>query len=298
MTDNAATIETSDTALRAADHDFTVRTYPAPTPNGTMLVWAHGGAFVFGELAMPEADLTARELAARGTTVVSVDYTLAPGEVISLLPAPDIEGMPTPEQLIAVGGDRPRAPFPVASLQLVAAFDWAQQNAARFGADPLRVGIGGASAGGNLAGGAALRLRDRGTSPARTVLVYPVLHATVPAPDAELAAIIAQLPAGMGFPPEITKALNENYLGGHSAADPYAFPGGHDLTGLTPTLVITAHQDELRPSGEAYAAELEVAGVVAQLVDEPNMHGFLNAPGDPSAVRSYDRIAAFLADEV
>ncbi|HWV50489.1 MAG TPA: alpha/beta hydrolase fold domain-containing protein, partial [Microbacterium sp.] len=58
--------------------DGLVRVYPAPEPNGTGLVWAHGGGFLFGDIDMPESDWVARQLAARGTTVVSVDYRLAP----------------------------------------------------------------------------------------------------------------------------------------------------------------------------------------------------------------------------
>ena len=64
--------------------DGLVRVYPAdarrrmprraPTP---ALVWAHGGGFVAGDLDMPEADWVAPSLAARGVTVVSIDYRLA-----------------------------------------------------------------------------------------------------------------------------------------------------------------------------------------------------------------------------
>ena len=53
--------------------DGLVRVYPATTPNGTGLVWAHGGGFLFGDIDMPESDWVARQLAERGTTVVSVD---------------------------------------------------------------------------------------------------------------------------------------------------------------------------------------------------------------------------------
>ena len=58
-----------------------VRVYPPSTgmiSNGAGLVWAHGGGFAGGDLDMPEADWVSRALAARGITVVSVDYALAP----------------------------------------------------------------------------------------------------------------------------------------------------------------------------------------------------------------------------
>ena len=69
-------LQIRDVGLTAAEHDFSLRVYPAAVPDGTVLVWLHGGAFMFGDLEMPEADETARQLAARGTTVFSLDYTL------------------------------------------------------------------------------------------------------------------------------------------------------------------------------------------------------------------------------
>src|SRR5580692_1691835 len=46
--------------------------------SGIVLVFCHGGGWIGGDLEMPEADATARELASRiGATVVSVQYRLA-----------------------------------------------------------------------------------------------------------------------------------------------------------------------------------------------------------------------------
>jgi len=292
------TIPVTDIELRAAEHDFRVRVYPAAEPDGTVLVWLHGGAFMFGDIDMPEADETARQLAVRGTTVVSVDYTLAPADALAALPAPEpVEGMPSPEELIAsAGGDRARAPYPAASLQVVAAFDWAREHAAEFGARPDAVALGGASAGGNLAAGAALRLRDRGgDQPLAQTLIYPVLHAVLPEADAELEAILAQLPPGLRFPPEATRAINANYLGGASPDELYAFPGGHDVRGVAPALVVTSEGDELRPSAEAYVGDLARGGVDVEYAKERGaIHGFLNMVGDAAAARTADRISRFL----
>jgi acetyl esterase/lipase len=62
--------ETHDVELNAGDHDFRVRVYPAHDPNGALLVWLHGGAFMFGTLEMPEADQVGRGRSAPGNTVV------------------------------------------------------------------------------------------------------------------------------------------------------------------------------------------------------------------------------------
>ena len=286
--------ETHDVALTGGGHDFRVRVYPAAEPNGSLLVWLHGGAFMFGDLEMPEADQVGRRLSDGGITVVS----LAPLDALESLgpPEPGLD-IPSPDEIRAAAeAAGPRARFPVASLQIVAAFDWAVANAGEYGADPARVSLGGASAGGNLAAGAAMRLRDRATSlPALLALVYPVLHAPLPAAGAELESLLADLPPFLTFPPESTQAINANYLGGAPDDEGYAFPGGHDLAGVPSTLIVNADRDRLRASGEAFAAELALAGVDVRLVRERGaMHGFLNEVGDAAA----ERTLALLASEV
>lgn len=297
-------VPTRDVELHAAGHDFRVRVYPAAEhgaePNGTVLVWLHGGAFMFGDLEMPEADETARRLAGRGTTVVSLDYTLAPTDAVAALPPVEaVEGMPSPEAFAAsLAAAGPRAAYPVASLQTVAAVDWAREHAAEFGGRAHLVAVGGASAGGNLAAGAALRIRDHGAGVLLAqVLVYPVLHAVLPEMDGDLAAMIAALPSGLRFPPEATRAINANYLGGASSDESYAFPGGHDVRGAAPALIVAADADELRPSAEAFVGDLARSGVDVEYVREAgSVHGFLNMVGHPSAVATVDRIARFLRD--
>ena len=143
-----------------------------PTSAGTgrpALLWLHGGAFMFGDLDMPEADWTAREICARaGAVVVSVDYRLAVGGVHHPVPLDDC----------------------------VAATRWLRDHAAELGVDPDRISVGGASAGGNLATATVLRLRDEdGWQPAALIPVYPVLHAALPGRRrAEVAALLDEVP--------------------------------------------------------------------------------------------------------
>ena len=133
--------------------DVRVRSDAAPGPHGPVpvrvyadgdddgrgagerpcLVWMHGGAFIAGDLDMPEADWFSREVARRaGAVVVSVDYRLCN------------EGVH----------------YPVPHDDVVAAIRWARESAPELGIDPGRVSAGGASAGANLAAGVALKLRD------------------------------------------------------------------------------------------------------------------------------------------
>lgn len=288
-----------DVPLEVAGFAFRVRVYPASEPNGPVVVWLHGGAFMFGTIDMPEADEVAKRFGDHGISVVSVDYTLAP---IAPLPEfgdyPAPEGLPTSEQVAAeIAATGPRARFPVASLQTVAAFDWAVANVKSLGGDPARIAIGGASAGGNLAAGAAVRLRDRGaTVPVAVLLAYPVLHATLPPASDELEALLVGLPVMLTFPPELTGGFNLNYVGDESLlTDPAAFPAGHDQRGLPPTVIVTAERDRLRASAEAFAAELALAGVdVSIRTERAAVHGYLNEVGDADALRTIARFAAAL----
>jgi acetyl esterase len=283
-----------DVELETDGRVLGLRCYRPERPAGPVLVWLHGGAFMFGGLDMPEADQVGRELADRGVVVVSVDYTLAPLDALSQLPPPDAADPPPPPSTGAAA--RPRARFPVASRQVVVAFDWTVARAREFGGDPDRVALGGASAGGNLAVSGALRLRDRAAgAPDSLVLAYPGLHATVPEPDAELAGMLAPLPASISFPPETMRIFNRNYADGH-LDDAYAYPGGHDVRGLPPTLMVNSEADRLRSSGQAFAAELARAGVDVFVVRERGtVHGHLDQRGAPEAIRTVERFAAWLA---
>ncbi len=265
-----------------------VRVYPPTSPpgmlpNGAGLVWAHGGGFAGGDLDMPEADGVARALAARGVTVVSVDYALAPTQ-------------PARAEAIGVSA-RVGAHYPAASDDVIAAFRWAFESELC----PGPWALGGASAGANLAAGATLRLlHDVGLSPALVVLAYPTLLAVQPQPDAALRAALDADPEADTFGPDAVLGMYENYLGRPVDGAPLqAIPGlatAEDLAHFPPTLMINGEVDELRVSGEHFAATLAAAGRDIVVLTEPGTrHGHLNRPEEPAAAASIDRIAARLA---
>ncbi|MCS3442401.1 alpha/beta hydrolase [Microbacterium phyllosphaerae] len=270
----------SDQVLDGPHGPLRVRVYTPENPTGPGLVWVHGGGFAAGEIEMPEADWVARSFADRGIVVVSVDYSLAP--------------FPRAWAAAAGAPERDGVHYPVASDEVEAAFRWAVDSDLADG--PWS--IGGASAGGNLATGAALRLsHGSGPVPALAVLAYPTLHAVQGTPDAALRAALDADPEADTFGPDPVSVMYENYLGGSvDAADVYAVPGTASVEGLSrfpATIMINDEIDELRVSGEAFGASLTAAGVDLDISTEPGTrHGHLNRPEHAGATASIDRFAA------
>jgi acetyl esterase/lipase len=249
-------VDVRDDALEGPHGTVPVRVY-TPREASTAssrpgMVWMHGGGFRAGDINMPEADGVARHIcAAAQSTVVSVGYRLAVGGVHYPVPLDDV----------------------------VAAIAWVRDRAAELSVDPDRIAVGGASAGANLAAGATLRLRDeQHWSPALLVFAYGVAHATIPPASAALAEELRALPRILRFLPEDVDGTTRNYLGAApSSAGGYAMPIKADLDGLPPTLVLNAEFDDLRPSGQTFAAALAMAGVdVQQVLVRGHLHGFLN----------------------
>lgn len=260
--------EVVDTSVPGPHGPVPVRLYVPADPVGEGLVWAHGGGFHSGDLDVPEAHWVSGLLAEAGVAVVSVDYRLATGGVH----------------------------FPVPGDDVLAAWSWAVSEP-RLGVATDRWHLGGGSAGANLAGSVALQLRDAGRPlPRSSVLAYPVMHDVLPTAPADLARRVAGAPIELRFPPDKCDEANLNYVGDESRlTHPYAFPAHADLVGLPPTLIVTSDLDELRMSGEAYAAALVLAGVDVSVVREVGTwHGHLNESQTPEARRTVARMTAWL----
>ncbi|MER6327311.1 alpha/beta hydrolase [Streptomyces coelicoflavus] len=267
-------LEIDDRDIPGPDTVIPLRVYrPAGQPSAPRpcLVWLHGGAWVGGDLDMPEAHETARGVAGRAdAVVVSVDYRLC-SETVH---------------------------FPAPQNDVVAAYRWVRDHAVDLGVDPDRVALGGASAGGNLAAGATLRLRDEGEAPWQALLLYPLVHVPIPAPSDDLAAALTQVPAPLLLTGEQLGMVLPLMLDGTPVeeASPYVFPGHcDDLSGFPPTYVDNDEFDPLRSSGERFAEQLRAAGVeVEQTLSAGVMHGHLNIVGLDAAHATLDRMAARL----
>ncbi len=215
------------------------RSSPAP-----LLVYLHGGGFVIGDL--DTHDGVCRFLAAAaGTTVLAIDYRLAPEH-----------------------------PFPAAVEDAWAGFAWAVANAAALGIDPGRIAVGGDSAGANLAAVVSLLARagDEAT-PAMQLLIYPPTDAAADLPSRRLFA------EGFLLTKTDMDAFERAYLPpGTDRADPrVSVLLAPDLSGLPPAYVATAGFDPLRDEGEAYALAMREAGVQVALRRHPGLiHSFAN----------------------
>lgn len=253
-----ANVETRDLTIDGRVRRVPARLYrdASAEASGRALVWVHGGAFIGGHLDMPESNWVALELAARGIPVLAVDYVKCLGDVH----------------------------FPEPSDDVLVAWRYALEHAGElFGTGDVL--LGGASAGGNLTAGAVARLRDAGEPmPAGVVLVYPVVHPNGPEASAELDR---DSPHG---------ALALNFAGSVEAlSDPHAFAALGMADGLPPTFVLVCESDELRPSGEAFARQLETAGVdVVLRLEQGAGHGHINEPADPTALPTVEAIAGWI----
>jgi acetyl esterase len=265
-----ADVEVGDVPVVGPRGPVPARLYRAPEASGRAFVWVHGGAFIAGDLEMPEAHWVSLELAARGIPVLSVDYTKA------------LNGVK----------------HPVLSDEILAAWSAATANAREwFGVDADDVHLGGASAGANLTAGVTLRLRGGAAQvPASLTLVYPLVHPELPEASEAVSAAVATLPPEARFAPDGIRYVNLNYVGtDEGLRDPIAFPGLAALEGHPPVRIIVAERDDLRPSGELYADQLAAAGVPVEFsVETDALHGHLNEPGSQPALRSLDRMATWL----
>lgn len=204
--------------------------------------WMHGGGLVLGDQAQDDIrfDRWCQMLRCVG---VSVGYRLAP-----------------------------ETPYPGPLDDCYAGLQWVHDHAAELGADPARIGIGGASAGGGLAAGLALLARDRGElRVAFQLLIYPMIddrQITVSSqwldpiwsPDASRYGWTAYLGAAKGGPDVAVYA---------------AAARATDLSGLPPTLITVGAIDGFSDEDIDYALRLRHAGVPVELHVYPGApHGF------------------------
>jgi len=254
-TPNHRGVDWQDHTIDAGDRQIPIRVF---TPLGDdppdVLVWAHGGSWVSGSVEEWHGPCALMAALAE-VTVVAVDYRLAPMHQ-----------------------------HPAALLDVLAALDWAQT---RFA--PLWLAVGGDSAGGTLAAGAAVARREAGTPLAAQVLAYPPLD-----PTCDSAAYHAQT---CEFPSRnrmlaawrtYTGGGEPDYGTGHPPSTPWHVP---DLTCLPPAIIAVGSHDPVRDDVAEYAQRLTHAGVPVTLRKFGGRgHGlFLNTTPEPEGPPQFHR---------
>jgi acetyl esterase len=235
-----------DIEIPGPQSPLTLRVYwPSHPPKHALpaMVFFHGGGFVVGDL--DSHDQLCRSLCQQANCVIlAVDYRLAPEHR-----------------------------YPAAALDCLAATRWVHAHAAELGIDPMRIAVGGDSAGGQLAAVVAQGLRDDpAVDLAFQLLIYPIADALMQFDSIQR--------NGQGY---LLGKLDLSYYYDHYfgtqdvRAQPMASPlRAKDLSALPPALVLTAGFDPLIDEGLAYADALSKASVATQYICfSRQIHGFI-----------------------
>ena len=190
-------------------------------------------------------------------------------------------------------GPRDAVPGPLEDCY--AGLAWVHEHAADLGVDPDRIGIGGPSAGGNLAAGLGLLARDRGRGAVR-LPAADLPDARRPPDHARRAA--GRTRSGRRAPTPTAGPPTSARPRAAPDVPAYAAPArATDLAGLPPTLIAVGAIDGFSDEDIDYAVRLRQAGVSVDLhVYAGAPHGFDGlAPGTAVARRANRDIEEWLA---
>lgn len=223
------------------------------------LIWIHGGGFVLSNAESDDAFCAglAQNL---GIAIANVDYRLSP-EVV----------------------------YPAAVNDCYSVARYVAEHAERLGIDADRLGVGGRSAGGALAAGLALLIRDKQEIRINYQLLdVPMLDDRVETPSA---MTFVDVPL---FPTENVRLSWEYYLAGmdRTKVPIYAAPArasAEQLAGLPPTFISVMEFDALRDEGMRYASSLMEAGVP---VEFHSYRGTFHGSGQISSARVSKKVRA------
>ncbi|NUS27541.1 MAG: alpha/beta hydrolase [Streptomyces sp.] len=216
-----------------------------PTAGPRPVVYhVHGGGMVIGNNRVG-VDVPLAWAKETDAVVVSVEYRLAPEH-----------------------------PHPAPVEDVYAGLVWTAEHAAELGADPERIVIAGASAGGGLCAALALLARDRkGPQVIGQVLMCPMLDDRNDTPSAHQMA-------GVGVWDRTANETGWTALLGERRGGPdvpaYAAPArAEDLSGLPPAFLDVGSAETFRDEVVAYASRIWQSGGVAELHVWPGgFHGF------------------------
>ena len=247
--------------IQGPTSELPIRIYrPSDRPNMPALLFFHGGGWVLNFLDIYEPAL--RKIANHGDfVIVAVEYQKAPEH-----------------------------PYPAAFNDCYATLQWLVANAKQLSIDQTSTGVGGDSAGGNLASAVALKaLHENTISLAFQLLIYPCNDAQM-----EYRSAIDNA-EGYGLTTKAMKWFWQQYLSkGGDKSDPYAVPiTAKSLKGVAPAILIAAEFDPLTDDVKNYYNKLikdSVPAIYKEFAGQ--IHGFFNLSGVTDDAESlYSEIA-------
>lgn len=225
-------VRTEDIAIPgAAGNSNPARVY---TPQGEgpfpLILYFHGGGWVIADL--DTYDATPRAIAAQShAIVVSAHYRQAPEHRL-----------------------------PAAHEDAFSAWHWLVENAASLGGDPDKLAVMGESAGANLAINVSIRARDAGMhTPMHQTLIYPVASNNIVSISYEENRNARPLnkPMMLWFMQNVINSESD-------LTSPLIDVVSAELSGLPPTVIVTAGIDPLRSDGEKLVQKLHAVGVAVE----------------------------------
>jgi len=232
-------IDGAEGPLKARIYSGLAKYRPRP-----ILVYFHGGGWVQGDLDSHDG-ICGKLAKWAGCIVISVEYRLAPEHK-----------------------------FPSAPLDAIAAYKWARMNAASLGGDPERIGVGGDSAGGNLAAVVCQQTAINGErTPDLQVLIYPALDGRM------ITNSMEELRDAYILPKERMQYFLDLYTRGpDDIEDIRLSPALRKTVADQPkACIVTGGFDPLRDDGDLYADRLAAEGVeVKHIHYSGQIHAFVN----------------------
>ena len=248
-------------SINGPTSNLPIRIYrPSEENNLPALVFFHGGGWVLNFLDIYEPAL--RKIAKNGNfVIIAVDYQKAPEHS-----------------------------YPAPLDDCYATLKWVIENAAELGIDLAAIGVGGDSAGGNLASSVALKAcSEQLISLAFQLLIYPCNDYQMNYPSA------TNYSQGYGLTTQAMKWFWDQYLSKvEDREDPYAVPvKANSLRGVAPAILIAAEFDPLTDDVKNYYQKLikdSVPAIYKEFAGQ--IHGFFNLSGVTDDAESlYSEIA-------
>jgi len=209
------------------EFDVAALSRPSPDPPSVIVLYLHGGGYLFGSPKTHRQVLIAMAKAFQAPAY-GLDYRLAPEH-----------------------------PFPAAVEDAAKAYQWLLSR--HPGADIV---LAGDSAGAGLAIATAVGVRDAGFKLPKAIVAFsPYSDLAVTGASVEANAKSCAM-----FTPRSIREAAAMYLAGADARDPRASPLYADLAGLPPMLLFVSRHETLRDDTLRLAERASAAGVNVELV--------------------------------